>query len=251
MDGFLDFEAPAFAAALSDPVAWPAGWPTFDRALVVSRDPALIAAIRRHARDVLSCDPTPGPAVHAASWYTAALAPWNIRPLEVEAVFFLPADEANAAAKPLLERLGERFVAIHPGSGSSRKNWPADRFAALAREFSSNHPWLLVEGPADRDAASLLRDLPGAVVGRDLPLGVLASVLSKARLYVGNDSGISHLAAAVGAPSLVLFGPTDPNVWGPRGRRVRALRAEGALQHLAVSSVVTAARELLSLDRHT
>lgn len=71
--------------------------------------------------------------------------------------------------------------------------------------------------------------LPGAVRIDDLYL--LACWLARARLYIGNDSGITHLAAAVGTPVLALFGPTDPAVWAPRGPHVRVVRwAGGALQ---------------------
>jgi ADP-heptose:LPS heptosyltransferase len=88
-------------------------------------------------------------------------------------------------------------LAIHPYSGSPSKNWPLENFQALARlePFEWCHD-------------------------RFDDLGELADWLSAARLFVGNDSGITHLAAAVGAPTLALFGPTDPAVWAPRAAHV-------------------------------
>jgi heptosyltransferase III len=121
----------------------------------------------------------------------------------------------------------ENFAAIHPFSGSPRKNWPLDRFRQLARGLERTMPVRWCAGPDDPP-------LPGAVRIDDL--FELGCWLAGARLYVGNDSGITHLAAAVGAPVLALFGPTDPAVWAPRGPNVRVCRwkaeagADGELQ---------------------
>ncbi len=149
--------------------------------------------------------------------------------------------EAAEAARSWLSRLPPGFVAVHPGSGSPRKNWPADRFEALARELAQGAPWLLVHGPAE----AAQRPAEGAVAALNLPLRVLARVLSAAGVYVGNDSGVSHLAAAAGAPTLVLFGPTDPALWAPVGPRVRVLRGEaGQIEELTGAEVAAAAAEL-------
>ena len=107
---------------------------------------------------------------------------------------------------------GEDFAVIHPFSGSPMKNWPLESFRALARELEQTMPVRWCAGPEDPP-------LEGAVRIDDLY--ELACWLARARLYVGNDSGITHLAAAVGTPVLALFGPTDPRVWGPRGENVR------------------------------
>jgi ADP-heptose:LPS heptosyltransferase len=103
---------------------------------------------------------------------------------------------------------GERrqTVVLHPYSGSARKNWPYERFLELER-------WYPVEWAA------------GPAWVRFDDLMELAQWIAGAALYVGNDSGITHLAAAVGTPVVALFGPTDPEVWGPRGMRVKVVRA--------------------------
>jgi heptosyltransferase III len=86
----------------------------------------------------------------------------------------------------------------------------------------------LIEGPADSGAiAQLLAGLEGErpPVASSLGVPLLAALLSLSGCYLGNDSGVTHLAAAAGAPVVALFGPTDPAVWGPRGRKVTVLRA--------------------------
>ena len=109
----------------------------------------------------------------------------------------------------------ENFAVIHPFSGSAKKNWPLDRFRELARELEKTMPVQWCAGADDPP-------LDDAVRFDDLY--ELACWLARASLYVGNDSGITHLAAAVGIPVLALFGPTDPAVWGPRGANVRVGR---------------------------
>lgn len=109
----------------------------------------------------------------------------------------------------------EDFAVIHPFSGSPKKNWPLGKFRRLARGLERRMPVCWCAGQEDPP-------LPGAVRIDDLY--ELGCWLARARLYVGNDSGITHLAAAVGTPVLALFGPTDPNVWAPRGPHVRVVR---------------------------
>jgi hypothetical protein len=103
------------------------------------------------------------------------------------------------------------YAVIHPFSGSPRKNWPLDKFRALARRLERAMPVCWCSGPEDPPLENAVR-IPD--------LYDLACWLAGARLYIGNDSGVTHLAAAVGVPVLALFGPTDPAVWGPRGSHV-------------------------------
>lgn len=105
------------------------------------------------------------------------------------------------------------FAVIHPFASAAAKRWPLDRFRDLACVLERRMPVSWCAGPED--------ELPGAVRIPDLYR--LACWLARARLYIGNDSGISHLAAAVGTPVVALFGPTDPAVWAPRGPLVRVV----------------------------
>ena len=118
---------------------------------------------------------------------------------------------------PRIECAVERgdFAVIHPFSGSPSKNWPLERFQALAKELERVMPVTWCAGEEDPPLARAVR------IG---DLYELACWLAQARLYIGNDSGITHLAAAVGTPVLALFGPTDPEVWAPRGLHVRVGR---------------------------
>ena len=106
----------------------------------------------------------------------------------------------------------ERFAVIQPFSGSARKNWPLENFRAIAARLEPIVPVRWCTGPDDPP-------LDGAVRIDDLY--ELACWLARASLYIGNDSGITHLAAAVGTPVLAWFGPTDPATWAPRGPHVR------------------------------
>jgi heptosyltransferase III len=138
-----------------------------------------------------------------------------------------------------------RVLAIHTGSGSPRKNWPVERFLELAGRARSQlgAAPLLIHGEADADLLPVLQ-ASGFPLLPPGDLCALAHVLAACRAYVGNDSGISHLAACVGTPTIALFGPTDPVLWGPRGRSVQILTGGGpeGLNRLRVRTVLSAVR---------
>ena len=127
-----------------------------------------------------------------------------------------------------------RSVVIQPFSGSPRKNWPLDRFQELARRLPLPVEW--IAGPEET--------LPGALRFDDL--WQLANWISGASLYIGNDSGITHLAAATGVPAIALFGATDSRVWAPRGESV-TLVVRDSMQSIATDDVLRAAANLLYL----
>jgi lipopolysaccharide heptosyltransferase III len=112
----------------------------------------------------------------------------------------------------------EDFAVIHPFSGSAKKNWPMTKFRELAGIMEQTMQVHWCAGPDDPPLA-------GAIRIDDLY--ELACWLARARIYVGNDCGITHLAAAVGTPVVALFGPTDPAVWAPRGPDVQVKRWDG------------------------
>jgi len=128
-------------------------------------------------------------------------------------LFPQPAD--HAAAHALLGAEPPPFLAIHPGSGSPTKNWPLDHWTALLTQLrAAGRPILLVGGEADGPALDRLRPL-ATWTAFHRPLPELAALLSRADRFLGHDSGVTHLAAAAGAPVTALFGPTDPVVWAP------------------------------------
>jgi heptosyltransferase III len=124
-------------------------------------------------------------------------------------------------------RQDDGFAVIHPFSGSPRKCWPFDRYQELARRLELHMPVRWCAGPED--------PLPDAV--RIDNLYELACWLATARVYIGNDSGITHLAAAVGTPVVALFGPTDPRIWAPRGARARVI-ANAEIADISVEEVL-------------
>ena len=129
---------------------------------------------------------------------------------------------------------------LHPGSGNPAKNWPVDRYVALLRRLWTPGERVVISlGEADHALRPVFQSLDNeAVMMEDLTLTDVAAVLSEARGYVGNDTGISHLAAALSIPTIALFGPTDPALWGPRGACVTILRApEGDWRQLTVNEV--------------
>jgi ADP-heptose:LPS heptosyltransferase len=175
-----------------------------------------------------------------------------------------PARRAAAERRRRLD-VGTSYALIHPGSGSSRKNWPVARFAEVARriERAGARP-LVLAGPAEGTAAAALAAAGGWPTVNCPPLEELAGLLEGAALYLGNDSGVSHLAGAVGAPTVAVFGPTRALRWRPLGPRVAAVEptarcplctaaeerpaACDCLALVDVDAVVAAARSLVSVD---
>ncbi|HMO50619.1 MAG TPA: glycosyltransferase family 9 protein [Kiritimatiellia bacterium] len=136
------------------------------------------------------------------------------------------------------------WLAIHPGSGGRNKNWSLDAFLAVAdhAEQTLGISSVFITGDAEREfIPDLDRKLGGRTWWHQPDLVELAIALGQARGYLGNDSGISHLAAAVAVPSVVMFGPTNPDLWAPRGSQVTIVTApDGNLDNLPVQTVIEA-----------
>jgi len=148
-------------------------------------------------------------------------------------------------------------IAVHPGSGSPRKNWGYERWAEtlgyLRDALGADGSFLVVSGEAEagtiRDFLALLdaRSIPHEPLA-SLPLPELARRLAACHLFLGHDSGISHLAAAADVPCLLLFGPTDPAIWAPGNPQVQTLRApSGQLAGLFPADLVPRALEQLRI----
>jgi glycosyl transferase family 9 (putative heptosyltransferase) len=129
-----------------------------------------------------------------------------------------PASLREAARSALSE--APAWLVVHPGAGSPAKRWSAEGFARVVTTLAARARVNVCvhAGPADADAAAALRQHLGHGVAwlREPPLGTLAGVLAEAAVYVGNDSGVSHLAAALGTPSVVLFDARHLD-WRPWG----------------------------------
>lgn len=164
--------------------------------------------------------------------------------LDNAAAFIYPNEADRIAAREFLGGTEARVVAIHPGSGSAAKNWPLESWINLGDHLlsleNSRVTLVVVGGEADETQISRLRSIWKGQPVRfaiDLPLTQLAALLQDA-VFVGHDSGISHLAAAAGAHCILLFGPTDPAVWAPKNPAVAILRAPGGnLRELSLETV--------------
>ncbi len=164
------------------------------------------------------------------------------------------ADQARAA--DLLPE-GGPIIGLGPTANWSGKVWPADRFVALFRALALGLPGAraaIFAGPGEAErvmAAPVLAALPGAIdLAGCLSLPEAAACLARCRLFVGNDSGLMHLAAAAGTPTLGLFGPTPASEYAPSGRRTAASIAPGPagrspIAGLSVEQVLASARTLL------
>jgi heptosyltransferase III len=142
------------------------------------------------------------------------------------------------SADEVLRALGAargKFCLVFPGSGSLSKNWPLERFVKLAYAVSSFVKPIGILGPAEIGTQSRFQEHQ-VVALKGLELEVVAALAHRARGFVGNDSGVSHLAAAAGARGVVIFGPTDPNRWQPLGE-ITVVRRE-PLNALAVDEVL-------------
>ena len=153
-----------------------------------------------------------------------------LQPLERLAIF--DADPQPRLELPAPVSTATRTLAVHPGSGGERKNWSEANWAALLPQLAATTDlnFLLVGGEAEGDRLQrLAATLPPSRVSiaRSLPLPELALRLRGCTAFLGHDSGISHLAAAVGLPGIVLWGPSNATVWRPKSDRFELLTAPG------------------------
>jgi ADP-heptose:LPS heptosyltransferase len=149
---------------------------------------------------------------------------------------------------------GAPIIALGPTANSDAKIWPPERFVALYRQLAAG-PLMgarvaVMAGPGAKEAAlaaPVLAALPEAIdLQGKLTLPEAAACLARAALYVGNDSGLMHLAAAAGAPTLGLFGPTPADIYAPAGRRT-AIAVAPDMARLTVDAAYAAALDLIRI----
>jgi len=201
---------------------WLAGGPTL-YSWLGSGDATLSARLARVTRAAYFHRVERGPGErHVSSEYVRALGLVPASPEPAPARFRPP---TSALASDLLTRLPPPVLAVHPGAGSRAKRWDTAGFVQVANWWrSAGGTALTVAGPAEAGETPML----GPPEAREWPLPDLAALLAGVALFLGNDSGISHLAAAVGTPGVVLFGPTDARRWRPLSPDVVALQARSA-----------------------
>jgi ADP-heptose:LPS heptosyltransferase len=186
---------------------------------------------------------------HAAQQLARPIEELGIRVIDFAERIF-PSTEDREFAREFLAPMPQRIIAIHPGSGSHEKNWPLENWIGSFSQdsrFADLDRLLVVSGEADQAQTDQLEHEwkdRNVRFAKNLPLPRLAAVLEHAT-FIGHDSGISHLAAAAGANCILLFGPTDPDVWAPVNDNVRVLRSPtGRLANLGIDFVKAGLAEL-------
>jgi heptosyltransferase III len=182
---------------------------------------------------------------HAARQLARPIEELRIKVVDLAERIF-PSIEDRMFACDFLASMPQPIVAIHPGSGSHQKNWPVENWIALfssRNNFADFERVVVISGEADEPQTQQLeREWNNRNVrfARNLSLPQLAAVLERS-IFMGHDSGISHLAAAAGANCILLFGPTEPGVWAPTNNNVQILRPpSGKLDDLRVEIVEAA-----------
>jgi heptosyltransferase-2 len=197
----------------------------FETIVAFARDEGALARNLRAAGGVLVA-PAPSSGVplaagreglHATEIALAGLRERGLAREGASTVPVLRAQESDIARAR--EAVGEKdFLVVAPGAGGRSKRWAPGRFAEVVSGVVSLVPVVTLLGPAELDPPDPSLRLPGTRVLECPGPSLLLGVLALARAYVGNDSGVTHLAAALGTPVVALFGPTDVRRWAPRGR---------------------------------
>ncbi len=175
------------------------------------------------------------------------------QPLESLGLFL--DDPSLAIAYPGEVEVAPATIALHPGSGSPRKNWGQDNWLAVLAALHREKPerrFLITSGEAETETIGpFLKKLESAGLPfqhlPSAPLPELGAIYGRIEGYLGHDSGLSHLAASAGARSLLLFGPTEAGIWAPQSPRTEVLRApQGRLDLLPPETVIERAGKLFT-----
>jgi ADP-heptose:LPS heptosyltransferase len=268
VDDVWSIDAPAMAGLLTNVPGESLNKAFASADLVVAwtgRDPT--SALRRAGvRRIVHAPPTPPTGVHAArrllqslSGIIAEESELSVSAIDLQ-VWQLPYTGAELLqGRALLEEVGlAGAILMHPGAGAIWKRWPVDRFASTGLALLRRGLTVgLIEGAADSAAVAAVQGHAGQPFPVLPPLDprALGAILAQTPCYVGNDSGVTHLAGVSGAPTVALFGPTDPATWGPLGTTIvlRHCAADGrpatgiricddpeCLQAIAVDEIVRA-----------
>lgn len=170
-----------------------------------------------------------------------------LQPLERLAIF--DADPVPSLSLGTASSANTPTIAVHPGSGSERKNWPEARWRSLLERIIAEmpHQLLLIGGEAEGSRLEQLgQGLPQErfKILRNQPLVEVGQALQGVNFFLGHDSGISHLAAAMGRPGLVLWGHTNASIWCPPSKKIKALQHPTGLEDLTVETVLIEVRRL-------
>jgi heptosyltransferase-2 len=178
--------------------------------------------------------PPPPPKIHVADFALQLVARLGVPGPPPAATGFSLNDAELTLTRPFftshqVDPARQPVVVVHPGSGSAAKRWPITNFASLIETLENQLGvrTVIVTGYAEIDLMSRLRPLlrrARPLVAENWPLLPTAALLAQAAVFVGHDSGLTHLAAALQRPTVAIFGPTDPEIWKPCGQRVSVVR---------------------------
>jgi len=247
-------ESPALAGFFAHNGAWPAGaaeyFSRFELIVSYVYDPEAIFqsnVARCGAARFLAGPhrPDESSGLHAAKALLRPLESLGLSDADPRPHLLLPGP-VGLSANPRL--------AVHPGSGSARKNWPEPKWAELLRRLAAMTGWhfLLIGGEAEGARCErLAAALPPHRVrlAQNLPLLELAQMMRSCAGFIGHDSGITHLAAALDLPGLVLWGPSNQAVWRPVSDQMRLLHYDRGLEALPVETVLREAQTLRSTNK--
>ncbi|GAC1433698.1 MAG: hypothetical protein PVS3B3_34940 [Ktedonobacteraceae bacterium] len=216
-----------------------------NRAICWLRDPDKIVQHNLHRVGMQDITIAPGRPIEAHGLHTVTYLAHTIDMMLTEEEYSQPFTTGPLNNAPV--------VAIHPGSGGASKCWPVAHFAAVITAlWQQSVSVLLLAGPADTARLAALIQLIGTPPTPSLlklvvnaPLVEVTEHLRHCKVYLGNDSGITHLAAMLGIPTVVLFGPSNPTVWRPMGPDVHVLH-EPELKNLAVKIVLDTIKAVMN-----
>ncbi len=213
----------------------------FDLAISFLPDPGAVVARNLSlagVKRVVLCSSRTRPDVHAVSHFADVLGQLGL-------TLHDPVPKLDIGPKPA-QTSGLGF---HVGSGSPQKNWPIDRWTELIDQFDGFfEDFLLVGGEADDNVVRDFRagcSSPRLRTLLNASLKDLCHALHGCSVFVGHDTGVTHLAAAIGIPTVALFGPTDPNIWAPLGDHVSVVQSQdGLMTSIRPGRIVSAVRRL-------
>jgi ADP-heptose:LPS heptosyltransferase len=193
-----------------------------------SREPTFIKSLRRVFKGDLRCFPFyPQARIHAVDYYLCCVGGTYSPANRHEILDAVPAAKIWARTFSEEHEFDQRNVLIvAPGSGGRKKNWPARAYRDIADWWEKRMHGLavIILGPVEEEDQEMIDTFDaGACVLKGLELEKVAALFSHCNLYLGNDSGLTHLSAALGVKTIAIFGPTDPVRWAPRGRRVKII----------------------------